>query len=36
VEQNVGWIFSHQAELDSEETQGAAVEPTCWDGENSE
>lgn len=36
VERAVDWIFSHQAELDSEDTQGAAAEPTFRDGESSE
>lgn len=36
VERAVDWIFSHQTELDSEDTQGAAVEPTFRDGESSE
>jgi ubiquitin carboxyl-terminal hydrolase 5/13 len=34
VERAVDWIFSHQTELDSEDTQGAAVEPTFRDGES--
>jgi len=36
VERAVDWIFSRQTELDSEDTQGAAVEPTFRDGESSE
>jgi len=36
VERAIDWIFSRQTELDSEDTQGAAVEPTFRDGESSE
>jgi UBA/TS-N domain. len=36
VERAVDWIFSRQTELDSEDTQGATVEPTFRDGESSE
>jgi ubiquitin carboxyl-terminal hydrolase 5/13 len=36
VERAADWIFSHQAELDSEDTNGAAVEPTFRDGESRE
>lgn len=36
VERAVDWIFSRQAELDSEDAQGATVEPTFRDGESSE
>jgi uncharacterized UBP type Zn finger protein len=36
VERAVDWIFSHQTELDSEDMQGAAVEPSFRDGESSE
>lgn len=32
VERAADWIFSHQSELDSEDSQGAAVEPTFRDG----
>lgn len=34
VERAVDWIFSHQTELDSEDTQAVAVEPTFRDGES--
>jgi ubiquitin carboxyl-terminal hydrolase 5/13 len=36
VERAADWIFSHQAELDSEDTDRAAVEPTFRDGEGRE
>lgn len=36
VERAADWIFSHQAELDSEDSQGATVEPTFRDGGSSE
>jgi hypothetical protein len=35
VERAADWIFSHQAELDSEDSEGAAVEPAFRDGESS-
>ncbi|KDR23210.1 ubiquitin carboxyl-terminal hydrolase 5 [Zootermopsis nevadensis] len=34
VERAADWIFSHQAEIDSEDTGGAAVGPTFRDGES--
>jgi ubiquitin carboxyl-terminal hydrolase 5/13 len=36
VERAADWIFSHQAELDSEDSQGGTVEPTFRDGGSSE
>lgn len=36
VERAADWIFSHQAEIDSEDTGGAAVGPTFRDGESRE
>lgn len=36
VERAADWIFSHQAEVDSEDSQGATVEPAFRDGGSSE
>jgi ubiquitin carboxyl-terminal hydrolase 5/13 len=36
VERAADWIFSHQAELDSDDSQGVNVEPKFRDGGSSE